>query len=55
MLERGRLSMQMLRKAPDASRARVSAGSWRPLGLGLCALSAALVLRVGLLLAGVWA
>lgn len=47
--------MQTRRNQPDASRARVSPGSWRPLGLGLCALSAALVLRVGLLLAGVWA
>lgn len=44
--------MQMLRKAPDASRARVSPGSWRPLGFGLCALSAALVLWAGVVLAG---
>lgn len=52
MLERGRLSMQTRRNRPDASRARVSAGSWRPLGLGLCALSAALVLWTGVVLAG---
>ena len=40
------------RDRSDASRARVSPGSWRPLGFGLCAVSAALVLWAGVVLAG---
>lgn len=41
-----------MNRRPDASRARVSPGSWRPLGFGLCAVSAALVLWAGVVLAG---
>jgi len=48
--ERGRLSMR--RNHADASRADGSPGSWRPLGFGLCAASAALVLWAGVVLAG---
>lgn len=42
----------MRRNHADASRADGSPGSWRPLGFGLCAASAALVLWAGVVLAG---
>ncbi len=43
----------MRRNHADASRADVLPGSWRWLGFGLCAVSAALVVLAGLMLVGV--
>lgn len=42
----------MRRNHADASRADVLPGSWRWLGFGLCAVSAALVVWAGVVLAG---